>query len=353
MKNCVRIIACFCLIAVLLGTVAFAESMEYVVGGKNRAVATELLPCTLYYTGWDNSAWYCIDTVGYEVIYMYFPIVTNEHPYVITLYDEQGDELYSTDLLKTNDEAKYTFYIGGNDLIYVKVWFTHTIYENSARFVFCLWGKEKDTHCYLDMKEPTIIQEPTCTQDGYGGDRMCAFCGTFDEYIIPQIPHAPGMWVVEKMPTCTTAGETTLRCADCDIVMETEIIPATGHTPGGMNEIVPVTCTGDGYFEQRCTECNVLLSSESIDAFGHNPSEWITVKEETCEQNGKEVKKCTTCDASLEERIISALGHDYSEWEVIKKATKKEAGEEQRYCRHCGNIQSREIPKKNGVLFFS
>ena len=238
---------------------------------------------------------------------------------------------------------------------------------------------------HAGLGEPTVVQEPTCTESGYsasicqlcGGEanrteipatghtpgewetdtpatctgagvlaQKCAVCGeTLNTQEIPATGHTPGEMAVAMEPTCLQTGLKTAQCTVCGEVLESEIIPMSDHTPGQMTEVAPTTCTEDGYFEQRCTVCNALLASENPPAFGHKSGEWTVTREATCTADGEREQRCAVCGAVLQTETIPAFGHSAGEMQVTREAACLQSGLKEKKCTVCGaTLESEEIP---------
>lgn len=69
------------------------------------------------------------------------------------------------------------------------------------------------------------MKEPTCTEEGYTGDKVCTVCGEVVEAgtTIEKITHSFGDWTVVAQPTVTEKGELQRICTICGSVEKQEI----------------------------------------------------------------------------------------------------------------------------------
>ena len=91
------------------------------------------------------------------------------------------------------------------------------------------------------------MKEPTCTEEGYTGDKVCTVCGEVVEAgtTIEKIAHSFGDWTVVAQPTATEKGEQQRICTICGSVEKQEI-PATSTAgdqtaPGQKDTELPQT----------------------------------------------------------------------------------------------------------------
>lgn len=70
------------------------------------------------------------------------------------------------------------------------------------------------------------MKEPTCTEEGYTGDKVCTVCGEVVEAgtTIEKIAHSFGDWTVVAQPTATEKGEQQRICTICGSVEKQEIL---------------------------------------------------------------------------------------------------------------------------------
>ena len=100
---------------------------------------------------------------------------------------------------------------------------------------------------------------PTCTQDGYSGDKYCADCQASlgEGAVIPRLKHDEELQRV-KEPSCGEAGFTgDLICSVCGKLLEEgQPLPATGdHNFGPWKTVQEATASENGLQERTCTVC--------------------------------------------------------------------------------------------------
>lgn len=205
------------------------------------------------------------------------------------------------------------------------------------------------SECKHENIEIKNTSEPTCTQNGYTGDKYCPDCGTT---VAGEIINAKGhteKTVPGKSATCTSDGLTDgVICSVCN-----EVIKAQTVIPAGHKEVtVPgksATCTEKGLTDGvRCSVCGEILTAQSeIPALGHNE---ITLpgKSAKCTEKGlTDGTKCSVCGKVLTaQKEIPMFGHK-SETVKGKSATCTEKGlTDGTKCSVCGVvlIAQKEIP---------
>ena len=133
--------------------------------------------------------------------------------------------------------------------------------------VYCnSYGEEYIRNNYEDKLQKIhnyeeIIEEATCTEQGYMGHR-CTRC--YDNYI-------------------------------------DNYIEALGHNYEVT--IIESTCTGQGYTEHRCTRCDDNYRDNYVEELGHNYGNWIVDKEATFDEEGHKYRDCIRCSDRQEESI--------------------------------------------------
>lgn len=170
------------------------------------------------------------------------------------------------------------------------------------------------SECKHENIEIKNASEPTCTQNGYTGDKYCPDCGTT---VAGEIINAKGhteKTVPGKSATCTSDGLTDgVICSVCN-----EVIKAQTVIPAGHKEVtVPgksATCTEKGLTDgTKCSVCGkVLTAQKEIPMLGHK-SETVKGKSATCTEKGlTDGTKCSVCGVVLiAQKEIPALGHKF------------------------------------------
>ncbi|MCD7802905.1 MAG: NPCBM/NEW2 domain-containing protein [Clostridiales bacterium] len=172
----------------------------------------------------------------------------------------------------------------------------------SARFTAAV----EEPACSHESTELVNVKEPTCTEDGYTGDTVCATCGETISAgeVIPAMGHSWDSGMVTKEATCTEAGEKNYTCAVCG-ESYTEVIPATGHSY--VSEITKeATCTEDGIMTYTCSSCGDSYA-ETIPATGHSWDNGVVTKEATTEEEGIITYTCTACGETKTEAVTRIL----------------------------------------------
>lgn len=170
------------------------------------------------------------------------------------------------------------------------------------------------SECKHENIEIKNASEPTCTQNGYTGDKYCPDCGTT---VAGEIINAKGhteKTVPGKSATCTSDGLTDgVICSVCN-----EVIKAQTVIPAGHKEVtVPgksATCTEKGLTDgTKCSVCGkVLTAQKEIPMLGHK-SETVKGKSATCTEKGlTDGTKCSVCGVVLiAQKEIPASGHKF------------------------------------------
>ena len=197
-----------------------------------------------------------------------------------------------------------------------------------------------------------------CENTGYSGDMVCSRCSDVESYgeTISALGHAWSEWSVITNPTCTNTGVKMRFCSRCS-EQETDVINPIGHL---FVEIVAyeklaveVTCTEASRYYKTCSICGDL-SEETFaagEALGHDyqekPDTAYLVSEADCTNPAVYYKSCSRCGEATEETFTygNPKGHSFGDWIITKEATEEEAGEKERVCSVCQEKETREIPK--------
>ena len=166
-------------------------------------------------------------------------------------------------------------------------------------------------NCGLEMDRKTIAQlphgeteladvkSPTCTQEGYSGNKRCKVCKTIISYgtKTSKAAHKSSDWIIEKIPTLTQDGIKYRKCTDCEEKLETVVIPKLTHKSDGGTITKRPTCAEAGIKTFKCTKCGEVIKTESIPATGaHNSNTKIPGKVATCTATGlTDGAKCSVC----------------------------------------------------------
>ncbi|MGM9671822.1 MAG: S-layer homology domain-containing protein [Oscillospiraceae bacterium] len=201
--------------------------------------------------------------------------------------------------------------------------------------------------------EESIIEEPTCTKEGKA-TRTCTVCGEVEKIVLPMRDYT----VVLRdavAPTCTAEGYTGDKaCSACGEIVELgEVIPMIDHTVV-VDEAVAPTCTETGLTEgSHCSVCEkVLVEQEEVPALGHSWDESEVTVEPTCTESGEKTFTCTACEATKTE-VIPALGHSHQDGAPIfghQDPTCTESGYDTYRCDRCGHLYKVEIPAAGHTL---
>ena len=166
--------------------------------------------------------------------------------------------------------------------------------------------------------------EPTCTENGYTGDTVCTNCEAVlqEGEVIPALghnfedrictrcgaredcDHATVEIKNAKEPTCTEAGYTGDKvCAECGEVLEAgSAIPAIGHNYAAA-EVIEPTCTEGGYTVYTCAGCGDSYQDDETEALGHEWDEGEVTTEPTATEDGVRTYHCTRCEETKTEPI--------------------------------------------------
>ena len=202
------------------------------------------------------------------------------------------------------------------------------------------------THENIEIKNAS---EPTCTLNGYTGDKYCPDCGTT---VAGEIINAKGhteTTVPGKSATCTETGLTDgVICSVCN-----EVIKAQTVIPAGHKEVtIPgksATCTEKGLTDgTKCSVCGKILTAQQEIPMLSHKSETVKGKSATCTEKGlTDGTKCSVCGKVLTaQKEIPMIEHK-SETVKGKSATCTEKGlTDGVKCSICGKILTaqKEIP---------
>ena len=187
---------------------------------------------------------------------------------------EKTEVTVAVDTTKFTDTVYYFhFYKEKNALVYtgkadVKNGYVTMVLDHCSNYVMF-----NENVCSHPDQEITGAKAPTCTEDGYSGDKVCKACDT--------------------------------------IVKPGETIPAKGHTKSEeKKDAKEATCGADGYTgDVYCTVCNTLVEKGTVipKTGKHTAGEWEGEKAATTTEEGSRIKKCTVCGEVVDREPIAKL----------------------------------------------
>ena len=123
----------------------------------------------------------------------------------------------------------------------------------------------EDIPCYGHNVVTQGYKEPTCSTEGYTGDKYCSVCNKklSSGKVIAVVDHTPGSTKNAKKATCTAKGYTGDKyCKYCNILISKgKSIAATGHQHTEIRNAKKATTTSTGYTgDTYCKDCNTLIS---------------------------------------------------------------------------------------------
>lgn len=214
-------------------------------------------------------------------------------------------------------------------------------------------------------------RKATCTEEGFMATWQCEDCEelfadaagtmptTYENQVIPKLPHNPGQWQTIREPSETEDGLKRRFCTECDALVEEAVIPSAGHEHSYTAEDpVPGTCSSRGYTKYVCACGKSYQVDGEFDPNNHaNLTQVQSAKEATCAAEGcKATWQCGDCQAyfadetaitptTLEAQSIPKLTHNAGDWETTKEPTQEEMGLKQKKCKECGEVlEEEEIP---------
>ena len=192
----------------------------------------------------------------------------------------------------------------------------------------------------------------TCTTDGKKV-RICNYgCGKQEEVVIPKLGHTFKFGVI-KQPTCTQEGYQGDKCQRCGFEKDTSILVATGHsyvikdiTPAYLKS--PATCTTKAVYYYKCSggcqgKGSETYTSGALLAHTYTITTDTSVSnratQATCIQKATYYKKCT-CGARGTETFQSGnmLDHSYTittDTSVSNRATRATCTQRATYYKKC------------------
>jgi len=202
------------------------------------------------------------------------------------------------------------------------------------------------------MSDWTCTAE-TCTTDGKKV-RTCTYgCGKRDEETIPKLGHNFEFGVI-KSPTCTQEGYQGNKCKRCGVEKDTSVLVATGHSYVIKDTTStylksPATCTAKAVYYYKCSggcggkgsstyeHGNLLAHSYTIT---NDTSVANRATKATCTTQATYYKKCScgATHASYTFASGSTLAHSYTitnDTSVANRATKATCTAQATYYRKC------------------
>lgn len=211
------------------------------------------------------------------------------------------------------------------------------------------WGLTDGTHCAICLlvtkKQETIHTtphaydisnkvEPTCTEDGYSGDKKCRDCGNEISGYVLGASHKWELKEVLKESSCTEEGVVLMECERCKETMEM-LRDKKMHEWEWKN--TPSTCKEEGVFTATCKGCGetVTMISPKVD---HRWSRTVKRVLATCTTDGETQLGCEWCDA-IQIYELPARGHFWTEFEL---ETAGDCTQNEIYARTCNECGEKE-----------
>jgi hypothetical protein len=192
----------------------------------------------------------------------------------------------------------------------------------------------------------------TCTEAGLTEGKVCSVC---DEILVAQEEIAALGHDYESVvtaPNCIDGGYTTHTCRFCGHAYRDSYTEMRAHKFDVVTVVVEPTCTTLGSRRVDCSyeDCDSFYFANNVIPTTAHTEETIPGFAATCTEAGlTDGVKCADCGKILvAQEEIAATGHTFGQWTVSKEATRTEAGEQTRSCA-CGETETREIPKIEGV----
>lgn len=211
--------------------------------------------------------------------------------------------------------------------------------------------------CSCKHEETKLVNAaaPTCTQEGYEGDTVCAKCNEVVQkgQAIPAVGHSAETGVNLKAADCVNEGYTgDSVCTVCGETLEKgEAVPASGHVPGAPANALEAWCDREGYTgDVYCAICNELLTQgEAIPMLGHAEDGVQPAEAATCEEDGREESvMCSRCLLVTQPgAVIPALGHQWTgDDEGLEATCLKDGYTAERTCALCQKTEPRQTIEK-------
>ena len=197
-----------------------------------------------------------------------------------------------------------------------------------------------ETHSFPD---DIITTQPTCTEKGAQGSKVCEICGFTAEIGHPIDPLGHN-YVLEnyKEGTCSEEGYSgDMICSRCGDV------ESYGYSTGKVDHVFSVTvieptCSEKGYTLHECQRCDFFYTSDETEKRSHVEIA-VPGYPATCTEDGlTDGKKCSVCKSELvPQEVIPALGHDFNT--VTERPQENKEGYTAEICSRCGLTQNKTI----------
>ncbi|MBR4208604.1 MAG: InlB B-repeat-containing protein, partial [Lachnospiraceae bacterium] len=190
-------------------------------------------------------------------------------------------------------------------------------------------GVMKDNH--TGNYEIIGAKEPTCSEEGFSGDKYCTDCGEIvvNGVILPATgEHVYDDGVITTPATCVSEGVKTFTCTICQEATYTEAVPKDPNNHAQALVEVPgkaATCTEPGNTGSfKCEACGFVQENEEIPALGHA---WgrITYRWSGDMTSVTASRTCSRC--SLHETEVAAIENGKLTSNVITAPTCQSEGE--------------------------
>ena len=150
-----------------------------------------------------------------------------------------------------------------------------------------------------EAKDGSEGKDPTCTEDGFTPEMVCAVCGEEKaSEVIPATGHVRTDWIEVTPATCTEGGKEILVCRACRETLDERTTEAKGHTIKAV-EAKAATCVDDGNTAgEVCTVCGFIPDGSAytvIPATGEHTFVVVSEQAATCAHVGKKYEACSVC----------------------------------------------------------
>ena len=174
--------------------------------------------------------------------------------------------------------------------------------------------------------------------------RICDHCGFTETKLNEETQHEWELQpTIDQQPTCTEDGSQSIHCKKCQARKDAQVIEELGHDFTGEYVIaIPATCTENAVEKTVCrrADCDVEHTREQKDsAHGHQFETYIANGDATCMADGTETAKCIYECGMEDTRPAqgSQLQHEYDLYLPNGDATCTADGTKTAECIHgCG-----------------